>query len=77
MIALMKDTLYLIMLLTGMLFIIGIATSDDQTDVSTEGIKQMTQKTTVMILGSPHLANPGMDTFNRHYNDLIVGLVGL
>ena len=71
MIALMKDTLYLIMLLTGMLFIIGIATSDDQTDVSTEGIKQMTQKTTVMILGSPHLANPGMDTFNDKMDDVL------
>lgn len=70
--ALVKCKFYLIMLLVAALFfIVGIATSDDQAGVSTEGVKQMTQKPTVMILGSNHLANPGMDVYNTKMDDVL------
>ena len=62
---------YSIMLLTAVLFMLGTATSDDQTDVSTEERKQMTQKPTIMILGSTHLANPGIDHFNTKMDDVL------
>ena len=69
--AFVKCKFYSIILLVAVLFIVGIAASDDQTGVSTEGVKQMTQKPTVMILGSTHLANPGMDVYNTKMDDVL------
>lgn len=69
--ALVKCKFYSIMLLAAVLFIVGVATSDDQTGVSTEGVKQMMQKPTIMILGSTHLANPGMDVYNTKMDDVL------
>ena len=68
---LFKFQFYLTTLLAAMLFIVGTAISADQTDVSTEGIKQMTQKPTIMILGSTHLANPGADVYNTKMDDVL------
>ena len=62
---------YTMALLAGVLFTVATTTSDNQTDVSTEGIKQITQKPTIMILGSGHLANPGMDGFNYKMDDVL------
>ena len=62
---------YTMALLAGVLFMVATATSDRQTDVSTGGVKQMTQKPTIMILGSGHLANPGMDGFNYKMDDVL------
>ena len=58
-------------LLVGVLFMVATATGDNQTDVYTGRVKQMTQKPTIMILGSGHLANPGMDDFNYKMDDVI------
>ena len=58
-------------LLAGVLFMVATAIGDNQTDVSTGGIKQMTQKPTIMILGSTHLANPGMDVVNTKMDDVL------
>ena len=68
---LVKCHLYLITLLAAVLFMVGTATSDDQTDVSTEEIQQTTQKPTIMILGSAHLANPGADVYNVKMDDVL------
>ena len=68
---LVKSQFYLITLLAAMLLIVGTATSDDQTDVSTETTKQMAKKSTVMILGSTHLANPGIDVVNTKMDDVL------
>ena len=53
------------------LLTLGTATSDDHTDISTGEGKQMTQKPTIMILGSGHLANPGMDGINYRMDDVL------
>ena len=68
---LVKCKFYLITLLAAMLFIVGTATSADQTDVSTGDTKQMTKKPTVMILGSTRLANPGLNEFNLKMDDVL------
>ena len=68
---LVKCKLYLITLLAAMLSIAGTATSENQTDVSIGDIKQMEQKPTIMILGSSHLANPGMDGINAKMDDVL------
>ena len=68
--ALMKCKFYLMALLASMLFIVGTATSDDHTDISTGESKQMTQKPTIMILGSEHLANDGIDVYNTKMDDV-------
>ncbi len=68
--ALMKGKLYVITLLAAVLFMAGAATSDDQTDISTGEIKQMNKKPTIMILGSTHLANDGLDAFNTKMDDV-------
>ena len=68
---LVKSQFYLITLLAAMLLMVGTATSDDQTDVSTETTKQMAKKPTVMILGSTHLANPGIDVVNTKMDDVL------
>ena len=65
-----KSQFYLITLLSAVLFIVGTATSDDYTDVSTQEAQQMTQKPTVMILGSTHLANATFDAFNIKMDDV-------
>ena len=62
---------YLMMLLATVLFLSGTATSDDQTDVSIGDTKQITKKPTIMILGSSHLANPGMDGINTKIDDVL------
>ena len=69
--ALVKCQFYLITLLAAVLFIASTVTSDDQTDVPTESVKQITQKPTIMILGSGHLSNPGMDAFNYKMDDVL------
>ncbi len=69
--ALVKYKFYFLILLTAVLLTIGTVSSDDQTELSTEGVKQMTQKPTVMILGSSHLANPGADAFNFRMDDVL------
>ncbi len=61
---------YTAVLLAGMLFTVGIAVSDGQTNSSTGESKQMTQKPTIMILGSTHLANDGLDYFNTKMDDV-------
>ena len=62
---------YIMALLAGVLFMVPTAISDSQTGVSTGGVKQMTQKPTIVILGSGHLANPGMDSFNYKMDDVL------
>ena len=54
-----KYKFYLMTLLAAVLFAVGIAANDDQTNLSTEDVPQMTKKPTIMILGSPHLAGWG------------------
>ncbi len=68
--ALMKCQFYLITLLATVLFMVGTAISDDQTDVSAGGNMQVTKKPTIMILGTAHLANPGMDSVNLKMDDV-------
>ena len=68
---LFKCQFYFTTLLVAVLFIVGTAISDDHTDISTHEIQQTTQKPTIVILGSPHLANPGMDTFNNKMDDVL------
>ena len=62
---------YTMALLIGVLFIVGTATGANPTDVSTGGNKQVTKKPTIMILGSSHLANPGMDGINTKMDDVL------
>ena len=62
---------YTMTLLTGVLFIVATATGDNQTELSTGDTTQMTKKPTIMILGSTHLANPGMDAFNTKMDDVL------
>ena len=68
---LVKRKFHLMTLFVAVLLTVATATSDNQTDVSTEGVKQMTQKPTIMILGSGHLANPGADAFNFKMDDVL------
>ena len=67
---LFKCHFYFMTLLVAVLSIVGTATSDDHTDESTEEIQQMTKKPTIMILGSTHLANDGLDYFNTKMDDV-------
>lgn len=69
--AILKCQLYLITLLATVLFMGGTTTSGNQTDVLTEETQRMTQKPTIMILGSSHLANPGMDVYNTKMDDVL------
>ncbi len=68
---LFKCQFYLMMLLAAMLLMVGAALSDDHTDVSTQEIQQTTQKPTIMILGSTHLANDGLDVYNTKMDDVL------
>lgn len=67
---LFKCQFYLIMLLAIMLLMVDTVLSDDHIDVSTREIQQTTQKPTVMILGSTHLANEGLDVYNTKMDDV-------
>ena len=69
--ALVKVQFYWMILLAAVLFMVGTATSDDHTDISTGDMTQMTKKPTIMILGSSHLANPGMDGTNTKMDDVL------
>ena len=62
---------YTMALLTGVLFMGTTVTSDSQTELSTGDTTQMTKKPTIMILGSSHLANPGMDGTNYKMDDVL------
>ena len=68
---LVKYKFYLMMLLATILFAVGAVESDDQTELSIGDTTQMTKKPTVMILGSTHLANPGMDVYNTKMDDVL------
>ena len=57
--ALVKRKLYLMMLFVAVLFTVGTAASENQTDSSIGDTTQITKKPTIMILGSPHLAGWG------------------
>lgn len=69
--ALVKCEFYLMILFTALLFTVGTAASADQTELSIGDTTQMTKKPTVMILGSNHLANPGMDVYNTKMDDVL------
>lgn len=68
---LFKCEFYLMTLLAAVLFTVNSTAIGDQTDVSTETTNQMAKKPTVMILGSVHLSNPGVDVFNRKMDDVL------
>ena len=68
--ALVKCKFYLMMSLAIVLFAVGTTAIGDQTDVSTETTKQMAKKPTIMILGSTHLANDGLDVYNTKMDDV-------
>ena len=67
---LVKRKLDLMLLSTVVLLILSAAASGGQADVSTGETKQMTHKPTIMILGSTHLANDGLDAFNTKMDDV-------
>ena len=71
----MKDSVKrkfdLMLLSTAVLLMFSAAASGGQADVSTGETKQMTQKPTIMILGSTHLANDGLDAFNTKMDDVL------
>ena len=68
--ALVKCKVYLMMSLATVLFAVGTTAIGDQTDVSTETTNQMAKKPTIMILGSTHLANDGLDVYNTKMDDV-------
>ena len=67
---LVKSKFYFLMLLVAVLLTIRTASSDNQTELSTGGTTQMTKKPTIMILGSWHFSNPGMDGINDKTDDV-------
>ena len=69
--SLVKCEFYLMILFAIVLFTVGTTVSDDQTDVSTGNATQMMRKPTVMILGSSHLTNPGVDVYNTKMGDVL------
>lgn len=69
--AVVKPKSWLAILLAAALFIFYAAASGDQSDTSIGETQQMTQKPTIMILGSKHLANPGMDSINTKMDDVL------
>ena len=68
--ALVKYKFYLMMLPAALLLTVGPVASDDQTVLPTGETKHMPQKPTIMVLGSPHLANPGADVYNTKIDDV-------
>ncbi|MDE0469305.1 MAG: DUF5694 domain-containing protein [Candidatus Poribacteria bacterium] len=69
--ALVKCEFYFMILFAALLFTVGTVESDDRTELSTGDTTQMTKKPTIMILGSSHLANPGMDGTNYKMDDVL------
>ena len=67
---LFKCEFYFMTLLATVLLLSGIATGNDQQE-SKADTQQITQKPTVMILGSEHLSNPGMDGINTKMDDVL------
>ena len=67
---LVKCQFYFMMLLIAVLFTVGVAVSDDQTNLSTEDVTQMTKKPTIMILGSWHFTSSGLDAINEKTDDV-------
>ena len=66
---LFKCEFYFMTLLATVLLLSGIATGDDQSE-SKAKTQQTTQKPTIMILGSTHLANDGLDVYNTKMDDV-------
>ena len=62
---------FLMMSIATMLFTVNSTTIGDPTDVSTKTTNQMAKKPTIMILGSAHLANPGIDVYNTKMDDVL------
>ena len=58
-------------LLVAVLLTVGTVASDNQTDLSTGDTTQMVKRPTIMILGSPHLANWGADVYNTKMDDVL------
>ncbi len=69
--SLVRCKFYLMILLATVLFTVGTTVSDDKTDLSTGNTTQMARKSTVMILGSSYLANPGADVHNTKMDDVL------
>lgn len=69
--SLVRCEFYLLTLLTAALSTVNPTAIGNQADVSTKTTNQMVKKPTVMILGSPHLSNPGVDVFNRKIDDVL------
>ena len=67
---LVKCKFYLITLFAAVLLMVGAAASDDQANLSIGESKQGAKKPTIMILGSTHLANDGLDYFNIKMDDV-------
>ena len=67
---LFKCEFYFMTLLAAVLFTVSPTAIGDQTDVSTETTRQMAKKPTIMILGSTHLANDGLDVYNTKMDDV-------
>ena len=67
---LFKCEFYFMTLIATVLLLSSIAVGDDQSE-STVETQQMTQKPTIMILGSAHLANPGADVYNIKMDDVL------
>ena len=68
--SLVRCEFYLITLLAAALFTVNSTAIGDQADVSTETTNQMAKKPTIMILGSTHLANDGLDVYNTKMDDV-------
>ena len=66
-----KCQFYLMILFVAVLFAVGPAASDNQTELSTGDTTQMAKKPIIMILGSAHLANPGADVYNTKMDDVL------
>ena len=68
--ALVKCQFYLTTLFVAVLLIVGTVSSDNQTNLSTENVKQMTKKPTIMVLGSWHFTSSGLDAINEKTDDV-------
>ena len=66
---LFKCEFYFMTLIATVLLLSSIAVGDDQPE-STVETQRMTQKPTIMILGSTHLANDGLDVYNTKMDDV-------
>ncbi len=69
--ALAKRKFHLMMLSTAVLLILSAATSSGQIHAPIGETMQITQKPTIMILGSGHLANWGADRINYKMDDVL------